>query len=427
MHRNKEWISFLVEISQFELPVLERSGHIWSFVRCWVMAWAPEGISPLKLAQMDWDFHLWESFVWVGCYFNLWFFEQEVVQLRLSQNWRVISRVLIFSLSQLIDFCEPLLVVKAVLLQWGLGSLPPILDVNIIVSHENSPHHLFTTSVEIFNYSSFVLTRDVVFTSTFKFRPLSSPPLCLLLLSPFSCLLSLSFIQRQFFSITNGSKPLSIVLFDHYHAPNVCCDNFGSRALGLLCLVWEAICKWKRRLLHSVWSIKRQIRGQWNKNSIENFLNSVWVGSISIFPFFRFERKKSINPFISSLQMLLIASRRSTLDFPIVLLGARFFTSVNLMLITTLTNHCSCKDWDEIVWHTHRHRHINTQTQTQDSQTQTDTDTGTDSQTHPLIFYPANIVTYEYWDVVVDSAVVTLQITTVALFCAIFAHTKAGA
>ena len=37
-----------------------------------------------------------------------------------------------------------------------------------------------------------------------------------------------------------------------------------------------------------------------------------------------------------------------------------------------------------------------------------------------------NIVTYEYWDVVVDSAVVTLQITTVALFCAIFAHSKAG-
>jgi len=38
-----------------------------------------------------------------------------------------------------------------------------------------------------------------------------------------------------------------------------------------------------------------------------------------------------------------------------------------------------------------------------------------------------NIVTYEYWDVVVDSAVVTLQMTTVALFCAVFAHAKFGA
>jgi phosphatidylinositol glycan class C protein len=35
-----------------------------------------------------------------------------------------------------------------------------------------------------------------------------------------------------------------------------------------------------------------------------------------------------------------------------------------------------------------------------------------------------NIVTYEYWDVVVDSAVVTLQITTVASFCSLFAHSK---
>lgn len=52
---------------------------------------------------------------------------------------------------------------------------------------------------------------------------------------------------------------------------------------------------------------------------------------------------------------------------------------------------------------------------------------------HPLLFllfFPhppsVNVVTYEYWDVVQDSSVVTLQMTTVAFFCSLFVHVKSG-